>query len=109
VTGVQTCALPIYSPTGEPLDGILVEVFDNPEALLEVGADLMSLERKQKRVAACKTGNDGRFSFDFIPPGKYEVRYSAQGFETKPVFITLKPFSKRASRKKLKVMMRVAG
>jgi hypothetical protein len=52
-------------------DGILIEVFDHPE--LAMGAD--PTRKRQRRLMACVTQKDGRFSFD-LPPGKYELRCS---------------------------------
>ena len=52
-------------------DGVLVEVFDHPE--LAMGAD--PTRKGQKRLMACVTRKDGRFSFD-LPRGKYELRCS---------------------------------
>ena len=52
-------------------DGVLVEVFDHPE--LAMGAD--PTRQGQKRLMACVTRKDGRFSFN-LPAGKYELRCS---------------------------------
>ena len=52
-------------------DGVLVEVFDRPE--LATGGD--PTRQGQKRLIACVTRKDGRFSFN-LPAGKYELRCS---------------------------------
>ena len=60
-------------PTAAPIpkDRVLVEVFDRPE----LAEDGNPNRGGQKRLMACLTAKDGRFSFD-LPPGKYELRCS---------------------------------
>jgi hypothetical protein len=90
----------------DPLSGALVEVFDNPDARInrEPGSDVRDLERKQKRVAACKTGEDGQFCFSDIPAGRYELRISHKAaFDFESIIITVA--SKGGSRKRLQVAL----
>ncbi|SRR6266480_2391283 len=56
-----------------PMEGALVELYDHPEVALS--AKTTTDREKQKRLAACVTSKDGRFSFD-SKPGKYELRCS---------------------------------
>jgi hypothetical protein len=69
----------------EPLDGALVEVFDRPDYLLcewEEGNPRGCTIRPpagQRRVAACVTGEGGKFCFDGLPAGRYELRASRDG------------------------------
>jgi hypothetical protein len=82
-------------------DDVLVEVFDHPE--LAQGGD--PTRRGQKRVRACVTQRDGRFSFD-LPFGKYELRCSKPvEWNSTSVIVTL---SKQGSSKRLKVRLEVA-
>lgn len=82
-------------------DDVLVEVFDHPE-LAEGGDQTRS---GQKRLKACVTQRDGRFSFD-LPFGKYEVRCSKPvGWNCTSVIVTL---SKQGFSNRLKVRLEVA-
>lgn len=82
-------------------DGVLVEVFDHPE--LAQGGD--QTRSGQKRLKACVTQRDGRFSFG-LPFGKYEVRCSKPaGWNCTSVIVTLR---KQGSSKRLKVRLEVA-
>jgi hypothetical protein len=61
---------------------VLVEVFDRPEYLLcqhespDPSNCTWEPPDDQRRIAACVTGKDGKFCFENIPPGKYELRVS---------------------------------
>jgi hypothetical protein len=82
-------------------DDVLVEVFGHPE--LAQGGD--QTRSGQKRLKACVTQRDGRFSFD-LPFGKYEVRCSKPvEWNCTSVIVTL---SKQGSSKRLKVRLEVA-
>jgi hypothetical protein len=64
----------LTSTNGVPFDGVLVEVFDNPDYLLPNH----SFRRgKQVRVAACRTRSDGKFCFSDLASGRYELRLSS--------------------------------
>jgi Prealbumin-like fold domain len=60
----------------KPLAGVLVEVYDKPEALLLGWKEREDRKGKQRKIAACLTGEDGEFCFDKIPAGEYELRCS---------------------------------
>jgi hypothetical protein len=91
---------------GEPVADVLVEIFDHPE--VRTGEDLPASRKKQRRVAACKTGADGEFCFAGIQAGKYEVRCSKPVFDTSSVMVTLAPNLKGASGDGLKVLMDIS-
>ena len=55
---------------------VLVEVFDNPDHLLLGYPENLTKRKRQKRIAACETGANGKFCFRNFPPGKYEMRFS---------------------------------
>jgi len=60
----------------QPLSGVLVEVYDKPEGLLLSWQEREARKTQQRRIAACVTGVDGRFSFPKVPSGEYELRCS---------------------------------
>lgn len=70
----------------EPVDGVLVELFDHAEIALETHGS--QIRTGQKRLAVCATGKDGRFSFD-PQPGKYELRLSKKDWNTKSLIVTV--------------------
>ena len=89
--------------TGVALEGALVQVFDHPEA--SPHADGRRVGVGQKRVAACLAGAGGEFCFDKIPPGKYEVRIHAKGFNPTSIFVELGPKHRRSVKKVIEVEM----
>jgi hypothetical protein len=82
------------------LDGVLVEIFDQPEYLLDSSAKAPN----QKRLAACVTAADGKFCFRHLSAGKYELRASLNsGVNITHVYVVV---DKKAGRtKKLRVGM----
>ncbi len=85
------------------VEGVLVEVFDHPEIVLESRGD--QTRKGQKRLAACITGKDGRFSLG-SKPGKYELRFSKQDWNVQSVIVEV---SKKASKKTpMKVLIEAA-
>lgn len=82
-------------------EDVLVEVFDHPE--LAQGGN--QTRTRQKRLKACVTQKDGKFSFD-LPFGKYEVRCSKPvEWNSTSVIVTL---SKKGSFKRLNVRLEAA-
>ncbi len=80
----------------DPQLEVLVEVFDNPDHLLRSYPENRIQRKLQKRIAACKTGADGRFCLQKIPKGTYEVRFSV-GPEWNVVSVYLEIDPKAAS------------
>ncbi len=73
-----------------PLENALVEIFDHPEYLLDQSSSFKRDHPKQKRLAACRTGADGKFCFRNLPPGKYELRSSVNsGWDVTHVYVVL--------------------
>lgn len=88
---------------------VFVEVFDNPSARLERGVGPGDLAKKQKRIAACKTVEDGRFCFANIPSGRYELRYTKDAsYETKSVIVTIGKNNQGGSKKEISVSLEVS-
>ena len=86
-----------------PLAGVLVEVYDHPEAAPQ---GLPPPESKQTQIAACITGEDGRFSLA-VPPGRYEVRFSKSSEWDVTSFVVTVRRSAHRSRKALVVLMKL--
>ena len=78
-----------------PADKALVEIFTHPEYLLDP-TDFSKPRPKQLREAACITAKDGRFCFEGLEPGVYEIRVSlAQGINISHVYVEFDPHSSR--------------
>jgi hypothetical protein len=87
-----------------PMEDVLVELYDQPEIALT--AKTSSDREKQKRLAACVTGKDGKFSFD-PRPGKYELRLSKHNeWRCTSIIIEVSETADRKTR--LTVQMEVA-
>ena len=75
----------------EPTEKALVEIFTNPEHLLDESFRPENGEN-QKRVRACITGADGKFCFDHLPAGKYELRVSiSRGWDVTSEYVVVDP------------------
>jgi hypothetical protein len=68
----------VVDPTGAPIEGVLVELFDHPEQ--SSWYLLVPQDGVQRRIAACWTGPDGRYQFGGIVAGHYDLRAGAHGF-----------------------------
>lgn len=65
---------------GKPAMNALVEIYEYSES-----SEKSDWKYSQKRVAACKTCETGRFSFPHLPSGLYEVRVSLDGYGTQSI------------------------
>jgi len=70
----------VFGPSANPLDHVLVEVYDHPEAAAAAATKPRGAPEtvEQHRLAACLTDSDGEFSFH-LSPGRYEVRCTKKG------------------------------
>jgi hypothetical protein len=84
-----------------PIEGVLVEVFMHPDLAAKGG-------QKQKRVAACMTGKDGRFCFLGIRAGKYELKVSKPEWEHASGIILVNPKKRRDAKDKIIVHLSLA-
>ena len=88
-------------PKQEPVPETLVEVFDHPEAIPKTPSEAKQAQEVRRRVAACKTGENGKFCFDNLPFGKYELRYSKSGFEPTSLIINYDPDNSKSSKEEI--------
>jgi hypothetical protein len=96
----------VLDHNGTRLRDVLVEVFDHPEGLLLPYPQNREAELKQQRIAACKTGEAGRFCFPGLAHGKYELRCSfGPGWDVTSVYVVIAPHHGRVVKKELKVQM----
>lgn len=100
----------VASPDGGGMGGALVEVFDRPEYLLcewEPGKPndcTTEPPAKQRRLAACVTGDDGRFCFENLAPGRYELRVSyGSGWNVTHVYVVVDPKGRASSSRYITV------
>jgi len=63
-------------PDNSPAPDALLEIYDKPDNILRRWKHAKPKPIRQRLIATCKTGTDGRFCFANIPPGKYELRGS---------------------------------
>jgi hypothetical protein len=81
-----------------PVSDALVEVFTNPQ------------KSEGQRVAACRTGPDGKFCFIGLASGRYELRASSgdshAGWDVSKVYVVVNRATE--NKKDLRVVMRPA-
>ena len=61
----------VIDATDFPYEGMVVELYDNPDVILKPGP---GWEGKQHKIASATTDRNGKFKFPKVRPGKYEVR-----------------------------------
>ena len=65
---------------GQPLENVFVEIFPY---------------KSDKRIAGCRTSENGKFSFQNLNKGKYKIKLSKDGgFKTTEIHIKISPKSK---------------
>jgi protocatechuate 3,4-dioxygenase beta subunit len=89
----------IHDALGERLENALVEVFADD------GTEITPTSDSNIRVAACLTGEKGKFCFDGLKPGKYILAVGHQGFNITFIKLTLDPKGRRSSGKPLEVSL----
>ena len=90
---------------GAPLKGVLVELFDKPDWIRKQHP---SSPIDQTRIAVCKTAADGRFCFENVRAGEYELRGSIDlSWNPSHVLLKVNPNAKRASREAIVLQMTV--
>lgn len=58
-------------PDGSTAEGVVVELYDNPDVILDRNP---GWQDKQKKLDSVTTDKSGKFKFSKVSPGKYEVR-----------------------------------
>src|SRR5262249_42143104 len=93
----------------EPLRRVLVEVYDHPEGLLLGWKDREAGKAKQRRIAACITGEDGEFCFSNIPPGQYELCCSKPSeWNCTSVYVVVAPEKSGSVRSEIVILMHLS-
>ena len=96
----------VLDQSGAEMQDVLIEVFDHPEWLLLGYPEFEKARQKQRKIAACKTGADGRFCFAGLPHGKYELRCSfGPGMNGTHVHVTIAGSRIAHPRRSLRVTM----
>jgi len=85
----------VLDPTKSPLPGAEVSIFDNPEWIRK-GRSFSDTE--PKLITSAKTDSDGKFDFKQLPSGRYDVRFSARGFNDMHYYVVVKSHSLRNKR-----------
>jgi hypothetical protein len=94
----------VQMPSGQPAEGALVEIFTHPEYLLSNLPNATRDRPEQRRVAACRTGVNGRFCFRGLAKGAYELRSSIDsGWDVTHIHVLVDPQNGGADN--IKVMM----
>ncbi|MBX7169453.1 MAG: carboxypeptidase-like regulatory domain-containing protein [Pyrinomonadaceae bacterium] len=96
----------VVAPDGNTIENALVEIFTKPEYLLINKPIDKRGAKGQKRIFACRTRANGKFSFPNLRPGKYELRSSkddfAIGWNATQRFIVVSP---KGKKKEIRVEM----
>jgi len=87
----------VLDPRGDPVYGALVEVFADD------GTDRTPTSQKRQRVMACKVGENGRFCFKGLRPGKYILAIGSNGFNISFISVVLDPKNPTSSNKSIKI------
>ncbi len=96
----------VIAPDGNPIKNALVEIFTKPDYLLINKPISKRGSKEQKRLFACRTRANGKFSFPNLPTGKYELRSNSDDFATgwnaTQMYIVINP---KGKKKELRVEM----
>ena len=76
-------SVPVWAQTGASVSGKVTR--DNGDAM---GGAAVVLEELKREV---RTGEDGTYRFDDIPPGEYHVSVRAEGYSTRRTEVTVTP------------------
>jgi len=107
VTRVRVLKGTISDSNDSPMPNALIEVFTDPgQVTLPYSPAVEARRARQRRIAACFTDAAGKFCIPRLPPGSYELRSSAQGFQA--VSQTIKVIAKGRARKHVSVRLPVA-
>jgi hypothetical protein len=103
----------VVLPSPDRQQDLLVEIFDRPDYLMcEWRANNPNKCSKttppgQRRLGACKTGKHGKFCFDNIPAGNYELRISkGPSWSVTHVYLVIDPKDSKSSSTPIQISMR---
>ena len=78
------------------------------DALVELFTYSQSKSKKQHRIRACITGEDGGFCFRSVSKGKYELRVSKEGgFEITHVYVVVDPKNPNSTNGEMSIIIYV--
>ena len=104
----------VSMPLPELQEDLLVEVFDKPDYLLcEWKANnpnrcTTKPSDDQRRLAACRTGKDGKFCFDDLPAGTYELRISKnQEWSPTHIYVVVDPKNPKSTNTPIEVSLNI--
>jgi hypothetical protein len=92
--------------TTESASGALVELYTHPEHLFLKYPENVKKRKRQRRVAACVTGEDGRYCLGFIEAGKYELRVSkGPGFNVTQMYVEVDPLGVESAEEEFDLVL----
>jgi hypothetical protein len=94
-------------PSGDPMEGVHVQVFDRPELLSDSKISWAEAEKLRHQLVDQMTKADGSFRFD-LRPGKYEIRLTRDEMGFDPLSFVL-VVEKGSSKRRVCVYMRPEG
>lgn len=104
----------VSMPLKELHEDLLVELFDKPDYLLcewkPDNPDRCTTRPPddQRRLAACRTGKDGKFCFDNLPAGTYELRISkSQEWSPTHVYVVVDPKDPKSTNTPIEVSLNI--
>ena len=97
----------VRDPAGEPIPGVLIEVFDNGVAILDKGT-LEERRAKQHKIVEVTTAKDGKFTLPALASGKYELQLRKDNFNVLSVIVTVDTQHGKKSKKGLVCVLPVA-
>ena len=77
----------VLDPSGAPMEGVQADVLDHPELMAKAKSES---DVEQRVVASAKTSADGKFRLKNLPDGKYDVRFTATGFNELHIYVEVK-------------------
>lgn len=98
---------------GKVMPGTLIEIYDKPENVLRSWKGQKQKPIRQRRIAACKTGVDGRFCFVNIQSGKYELRISKSSemccaWNPVRAYVIVNPHNRNSTNEEIEIEMQLS-
>ncbi|MCA1617617.1 MAG: carboxypeptidase-like regulatory domain-containing protein [Acidobacteria bacterium] len=77
----------VLDPSGAPMEGVQVDILDHPELMVKAKSEA---DVEQRIMASARTNADGKFRLKNLPDGKYDVRFTATGFNELHMYVKVK-------------------